>query len=91
MIMINTVMNAANWEMITLANGIAYLFAAIPIIFAGYSSAILQARVSVAAMGIVAKRPEETTKGMIYAGLVETYAVLTLLISFLLVINVKIG
>ena len=42
-------------------------------------------------MQIAAKRPEETTKGMIFAGLVETYAVFALLISFLLISGIKVG
>lgn len=79
---------AGSLPALTTAQGLNYLFACIPIAFGGFLSAIYQGRVSAAAMNIVAKKPEHTSKGMIYAGLVETYAVLSLLISFLMVSNI---
>lgn len=33
---------------------------------------------------LIAKRPGELAKGMVYAAMVETYAVLALLVSFLM-------
>ena len=33
---------------------------------------------------LIARKPEELAKGMIYAAMVETYAVLALLVSFLM-------
>lgn len=71
-----------------LAQGIGYFFAALPMAVVGYFSAIHQGKVAAAGMGIVAKRPEESMKGVISAGLVETYAVLALLISVLVIVNV---
>ena len=71
-----------------LMHGIGYFCAALPIAIAGYYSAIAQGRVSAAGVGIVATKPEEFMKGVIAAGLVETYAVLALLISFLIYANV---
>lgn len=68
-----------------LIHGVAYFFAAMPIAVVGYQSAIRQGRVAAASMNIVAKRPEDSMKGVISAGLVETYAVLALLISVLAV------
>lgn len=41
-----------------------------------------------AGINIVAKKPNEVSKAMIYAAMVETYAILGLLTSILLVINV---
>ena len=38
-----------------------------------------------ASINIVAKRPEAATKGIIYCGIVEFYAILSLLISFLMI------
>lgn len=73
---------------LTVGQGIGYLCAALPIAIAGYFSAIAQGRVSAASMGIVATKPEESMKGVIAAGLVETYAVLALLISVLILFNV---
>ncbi len=73
---------------VSLAQGIGYFCASLPIAIAGYFSAIAQGRVSAAGMGIVASKPEESMKGVIAAGLVETYAVLALLMSVLIFFNV---
>ncbi len=79
------------FEAVTIAQGAALFFAALPMAFVGYFSAIAQAKVAAASLQIVAKCPEESSKGMIYAGLVETYAVFALLISFLLVSGIQVG
>lgn len=72
---------------ITLANGL-YLFAAcLPIAFAGWKSAIAQARTAASAIQILAKRPEHNTKGIILTVMVETYALLGFVMSLLLIIN----
>ena len=73
---------------LSLAQGMGYFCSALPIAIAGYYSAIAQGRVSAAGMGIVATKPEEAMKGVIAAGLVETYAVLALLISVLIFFQV---
>lgn len=64
--------------------GFQFLLAGVPVGIVGWLSAIWQARVAISGLGIVAKRPEEGTKGMVYAGLVETYAILSLIISIFL-------
>ena len=69
--------------------GMAYFAACMPIAFGGLLSAIAQGRVAAASVNIVAKRPEEATKGIILCGIVEFYAILSLLASILLVMNVK--
>lgn len=70
---------------ITLSQGL-YLFAAAqPMGWGGLFSAIAQGKTSAAGIGIVAKHPEETSKGIIYSAMVETYAILSLLVSFLMV------
>ena len=70
---------------ITLSQGIYLFTAALPMGIVGFFSATYQGRVSAAGMGVVAKRPEETGKAMIYAAMVETYAILALLVSFLMI------
>jgi V/A-type H+-transporting ATPase subunit K len=47
-------------------------------------SGVYQGRVSVAAIAMVAKKPDEAGKGMIFAAMVETYAILGLLATILL-------
>jgi len=74
---------------LTTTNGLRYLFAGLPIAFGGLLSAIYQGKVAVAGINMVAKKPTESGKGMVMAIMVETYAVLSLLISFLLVIGIK--
>jgi V/A-type H+-transporting ATPase subunit K len=54
-------------------------------------SAISQARAAAAGVGIVAKRPEELAKGITYAAMVETYAVLALLASILMIFGLKLA
>ncbi|GAA4069824.1 V-type ATP synthase subunit K [Amphibacillus indicireducens] len=66
--------------------GIYMLMAALPVAFTGLTAGIAQGRVSTAAIQILAKREDQNTKGIIYSVMVETYALLGLVISFLLVI-----
>ncbi len=70
---------------ISLAKGLLYFIACLPMAIVGYSSAIRQARASVASMGILAKKPEAFGKSIIFPAMVETYAILALLISMLAV------
>ena len=65
--------------------GLRFLVAALPIAFGGLLSAIYQGKVACAGINMIAKKPNESGKGMLMAIMVETYAVLALLISFLLV------
>ncbi|HAQ0974069.1 TPA: V-type ATP synthase subunit K, partial [Enterococcus faecium] len=44
-------------------------------------------KVAAAGIQILAKKPEHATKGIIFAAMVETYAILGFVISFLLVLN----
>jgi V/A-type H+-transporting ATPase subunit K len=53
-------------------------------------SAIYQGQVAAAGVGVVAKRPEEMGKAVIMAAMVETYAVLSLLASLLLVFSIQV-
>ncbi|MCQ2430583.1 MAG: V-type ATP synthase subunit K [Clostridia bacterium] len=66
--------------------GAYYLFASLPIAISGLYSAIRQARVSAAGVALLAKRPAESGKAVTSAALVETYAILALLISMLLIL-----
>ncbi|WP_314577744.1 V-type ATP synthase subunit K [Enterococcus gilvus] len=70
---------------LTLAQGFGYLGSALPIAFTGLFSGIAQGKVAAAGIQILAKKPEHSTKGIIYAAMVETYAILGFVISFLLV------
>lgn len=67
------------------AQGMLYLTGSLPIAFVGLVSAIQQGKVSTAGVSLIAKRPKEVGKAMILSAMVETYAVLALLASFLVV------
>ena len=73
---------------LSVPQGYAFLMAAIPIAIVGLVSGIYQGRVSAAAVGLVAKRPEELGKGIVYAVMVETYAVLALLATIMLLFGI---
>ena len=77
----------ANMAMDTLT-GLAYFAACMPIAIVGLFSAIYQAKTSVASIGIVAKKPDQFGKAMLFPAMVETYAILALLISILAVTNI---
>ena len=79
-----SVQEGANVYMST-AGGLGILFSCLPIAIGGLMSAVHQGNVAVSAIGLVAKRPEESTKGMLMTAMVETYALLAFLISFLAV------
>ncbi len=68
---------------LSLGGGLIILFSCLPIAVVGLISAIHQAKVAVSGIALVAKRPEESGKAITLAIMVETYAVLALLISFL--------
>lgn len=68
---------------ISIAKGLLYFAACLPMAFVGLWSAIRQARAAVSGINLVAKRPDQMGKSMIFAAMVETYAILALLISIL--------
>ena len=70
---------------VTSAEGLLYLAGSLPIAFVGLLSAVAQGKVSTAGVSMIAKRPKEVGKAMILSAMVETYAVLALLASFLVV------
>ncbi|MGM0651180.1 MAG: V-type ATP synthase subunit K [Bacillota bacterium] len=73
---------------LTVPQGYGFLMASLPIAIVGLVSGIYQGRVSASAVGLVAKRPEELGKGIVYAVMVETYAVLALLATIMLLFGI---
>ena len=73
---------------LTTGEGLSFLMACLPMAFVGLMSAIMQGKTSVASIGIVAKKPEAFGKAMILPAMVETYAILALLVSILAVVNI---
>jgi len=66
-------------------------FACLPIAIAGLSSGWLQGKVSAAGMGVTAKQPKASGKAIILSAMVETYAVLGLLTTILLLNGIKVA
>ncbi len=75
---------------LTLSQGLMFFGASLPIAIVGLFSGIAQGRAAAAGVGITAKKPEHNGKGIIMAAMVETYAILALLISILLIYNITI-
>lgn len=70
---------------LSVSQGWQFFFACMPVAVTCLVSGLYQARVSIAGMDIVAKHPEESGKALIMPAMVETYAVLGLLASVLLI------
>lgn len=69
----------------SVANGLYLLFSCMPVGIVGWLSAIAQGKTAAAGISILAKNEEHSTKGIIYAVMVETYALLAFVISLILV------
>lgn len=69
--------------------GFQMFAAALPVGIAGFLSAIYQGMVCAAGAGMIAKRPEEVGKAIVLGVFVETYAVLGLIASALLLLSIK--
>lgn len=68
--------------------GWQFFFAALPMGLCGLISGIAQGKTAVAAIHLTGKQPDAAGKGITMTALVETYAILALLISILLVFGV---
>jgi len=68
----------------TLETGLALMATGIPVGVVGYMSATWQGKVSTAGIHLVAKRPEALGNAIIYALMVEMFAILSLVVSILM-------
>ena len=75
---------------VSVATGLMILAACLPIGIVGLISGRAQGKTAAAAIGIVAKRPDQFGKAMLFPAMVETYAILALLISFLAVAGIQV-
>ncbi|HAN86392.1 MAG: V-type ATP synthase subunit K [Bacillota bacterium] len=90
MIMVKMGVLGGSIQALTTNQGIMFILAAVPIAALGWLSAIFQGQVAASGVNIVAKRPEEMGKAVILAAMVETYAVLALLASLLMVLSINV-
>jgi V/A-type H+-transporting ATPase subunit K len=75
---------------VTPEQGFSILMASLPVAIVGLLSAIYQGRAAAAGIGIIARRPEELGKAIIFAVMVETYAVLALLASIMMLFGIAV-
>ena len=73
---------------LTVMEGLQYFVACIPIALGGFLSAVAQGRVAAGSINILAKQPEHWSKGMVLCITVEFYAILSLLASMLMILNI---
>lgn len=67
------------------STGLLFIIASLPVGIVGFFGPIAQGRCAVAAIGIIAKKPEQFGKALVLPAMVETYGILALLISILAV------
>ncbi|MCL2013457.1 MAG: V-type ATP synthase subunit K [Oscillospiraceae bacterium] len=87
MVLLNT--GILGGEAPTLTAGFVFLAACVPIAIGGLISGMAQGRVAASGVNIIAKKPAESSKAIVSASLIELYALLAFIISFLMVINVN--
>ena len=73
---------------LSLADGLRYFAACLPIAIGGGISAVAQGRVAAGSINLLAKKPNDWSKGMVLCITVEFYAILSLLASLLMLINI---
>ena len=74
---------------LTVQQGLQYFVACMPMALGGLFSAIAQGRVAAGSINILAKKPDDWSKGMVLCITVEFYAILSLLASMLMIINIS--
>ena len=77
---------SGNAGALTLQQGLQYFCACMPMALGGLLSAIAQGRVAAGSINILAKKPDDWSKGIILCGIVEFYAILSLLASMLMLL-----
>ena len=65
-----------------------YLRITMPIAIGGGISAVAQGRVAAGSINILARQPEHWSKGMVLCIVVEFYAILSLLASIMMLLNI---
>ena len=89
MVMIKIQLLSGSPVELTTTQGLQIFAACLPMAFVGYFSAIGQAKVAASGVSVVAKKPEQQSKAMVLSAMVETYAVLALLISLLIILRLN--
>ena len=91
LVMLKIGLVGAALKSLTIYQGWQVLIACLPVAFAGLVSGIHQGKVCASGVHMVAKQPKDLMKPVIMAALVETYAVLGLLITILLLQGITVS
>jgi len=73
-------------DSITLSAALGYLCAGAIMGFSGFFTAIQQSIAATAGIQILAKKPEHSTKGVLYSAMIETYAIFAFVVSVLIIL-----
>jgi V/A-type H+-transporting ATPase subunit K len=84
-------LSAAGAADVSVVQGLQILGACLPMAIAGGISAPAQGRVAAGTVNLLAKRPNDWFKGVMLCAVVEFYAILGLLASFLMISNITLG
>ena len=90
-VLINTGVLGGAMVPVTVEQGLGIIAGCLPVGIVGLYSAIRQGQVAASSMIMTGQRPEMSGKGITMTVMVETYAVLSLLVSFLVVNSIKLG
>ena len=82
------IIGGAAVDPLSVSQGLLYFFASLPIALTGLFSALYQGKVAVSGVSLLAKKSDQLAKAMTMAALVETYAILTLLVSLLAILSI---
>ena len=77
------------FEPLSIEKGLMMFAACMPIAIVGYFSAIAQGKTAAAGVSIIAKKPDQNGKAITMAAMVETYAVIALLVSILSIFSIS--
>lgn len=73
---------------LSVSKGIMLFAACLPMAIVGYFSAVSQGKVAASGISLIAKKADQQSKAMVLAAMVETYAVLALLISLIAILRI---
>lgn len=91
MIMTKVGILGGNFAAVSLEQGLAFLFAGVPIGVVGIVSGYTQGKAAAAGMQLISKKDGALGSAIIYAVMVETYAILAFIISFLMYNGITVG
>jgi len=75
---------------VSLPVGFMVFMSSLPIALVGWGSAISQGKAAAGGIMLLGKREEELSKGIIYAAMVETYAILALVTSVIMLFRIPV-